>query len=80
LQSIYGGEPSVLADPPDSPDSEDHAQRVLEPSITPHEAETGASFIITRAQKDELRRRGFSDEQIREMKPEEAHRALGLIS
>jgi hypothetical protein len=68
------------ADPPDPTDIEGHAQCVFEPSMTPHEAETGMSFIITRAQKEELRRRGYSEEQIREMKPEDAHRALGLIS
>jgi len=44
------------------------------------EAETSMSFFITKAQKDELRRFGYSEEQIREMKPEDAHRALGLIS
>ena len=44
------------------------------------EAETGMSFFITKTQKAELRRRGYSEEQIREMKPEDAHRALGLIS
>jgi len=38
------------------------------------------SFIITKAQKAELRRRGYTEEQIREMKPADAHRALGLIS
>jgi hypothetical protein len=80
LQSIYGRQPSVLADPPDRPDIGGHAQSVFEPSMTPREAETGMSFIITRAQKDELRRRGYSEEQIREMKPEDAHRALGLVS
>jgi len=67
----------ALADPPDI---QGHAPRVFEPPMTPHEAETGMSFIITRVQKDELRRCGFSEEQIREMKPEDAHRALGLIS
>ena len=49
--------------------------------MTAHkEAETGMSFIITNAQKAELRERGYSEEQIREMKPEDAQRALGLIS
>jgi hypothetical protein len=58
-----------------------HAQRVFEASIAPRkETETGVSFIITKAQKAELRHRGYTEEQIREMKPEEAHRALGLIS
>ena len=76
LQSIYGRQPSVFVDPPDT---ESRAQRG-EPSMTLHEAETGMSFIITKAQKAELRRRGYSEEQIREMKPEDAHRALGLIS
>jgi hypothetical protein len=37
------------------------------------------SFFIIKTQKGELRRRGYSEEQIREMKPEDAHRALGLI-
>jgi len=48
--------------------------------MTAHkEAETGMSFFITKAQKAELRRRGYSEEQIHEMKPEDAHRGLGLI-
>jgi hypothetical protein len=80
LRDIYGQQPSVLVDPPDPPEIEDHAQRTFKAAMTAHKgAETGMSFIITRAQKDELRRRGYSEEQIREMKPEDAHRALGLI-
>jgi hypothetical protein len=82
LQDIYGREPSTLADPADPadpPDLGEHTQRVFDASMTPHEAETGMSFFITKAQKAELRRRGYSEEQIREMKPEDAHRALGLI-
>ena len=79
LQSIYGPQPSVFVDPPDPPDTESRAQGSFKPSMTLHEAETGMSFIITRAQKAELGRRGYSEEQIREMKPEDAHRALGLI-
>jgi hypothetical protein len=34
---------------------------------------------ITRQQKAELRELGYTDDQIRGMKPEEAHRVLGLI-
>ena len=85
LQNIYGREPTTLADSPDPadhaypPDLGEHTQRVFDASMTPHEAETGMSFFITKAQKAELRRRGYSEEQIREMKPEDAHRALGLI-
>jgi hypothetical protein len=88
LQNIYGREPSTLADSPDPadpadpaypPDLGEHPQRVFDASMTPHEAETGMSFFITKAQKAELQRRGYSEEQIREMKPEDAHRALGLI-
>jgi len=80
LQQIYGPQPTALTEPPDPPDIGDHAQRVFEASITPHqEAETGMTFIITKAQKAELRRRGYTEEQIREMKPADAHRALGLI-
>jgi hypothetical protein len=76
LHQIYGRQPGALADPPDPPD----AERVFEASITPDKVETGMSFFITKAQKAELRRLGYSEEQIREMKPEDAHRALGLIS
>ena len=78
LQSIYGTQPSVLADPSEI---EDHTQRTFKAAMTAHkEAEAGMSFIITKTQKAELRQRGYSEEQIREMKPEDAHRALGLIS
>ena len=77
LQNIYGQDPSTLADPPELGE---HTQHVFDASMTPHkEPETGMSFFITKAQKAELRRRGYSEEQIREMKPEDAHRALGLI-
>ena len=78
LRDIYGQQPSVLADPPEI---EDHAQHTFKTAMTAHKgAETGISFFITRAQKDELRRRGYSEEQIREMTPEDGHRILGLIS
>ena len=80
LQKIYGRQPSALPDPPDPPDIGDHTRRTFKTAMTEHEAETGMSFIITKAQKAELRQRGYSEEQIREMKPEDAHRALGLIS
>jgi hypothetical protein len=36
------------------------------------------SFFITQAQKSKLRELGIADEQIRDMKPSEAHRILGL--
>ena len=42
-------------------------------------ANAGVSLMITRRQKADLRGRGYTDEQIRDMKPEEAHRVLGLI-
>jgi len=81
LWDIYGQQPSILADPPDPTDIERHARRTFEAPMTARkEAETGMSFIITKAQKAELRQRGYSEEQIREMKPEDAHRALGLIA
>jgi putative DNA primase/helicase len=37
---------------------------------------TGIPFTITQAQKDALHARGLSDEEIAEMKPEEAHKLL----
>jgi hypothetical protein len=39
----------------------------------------GFSLMITRRQKADLRERGYTDQQIRDMTPHEAHRALGLI-
>jgi len=36
------------------------------------------SFFITKAQKVKLREKGYDDEQIATMKPDEAHRILGL--
>ena len=57
----------------------DRAQRVFEPSTEGRNGE-GVSFFVTQAQKDQLRERGYTDEQIREMKPEDAHRALGIVN
>lgn len=37
------------------------------------------SLMITRRQKADLRERGYTDAQIRDMTPDEAHRVLGLI-
>jgi len=36
------------------------------------------SFFITQAQTAQLREKGYSDEQIAQMKPAEAHRILGF--
>jgi hypothetical protein len=81
LQSIYGLQPSVFDDPSDPPDIRGYVQRSFEPSMeADKDAEAGMSFFITRTQKAELRRLGYTDEQIREMKPGGAHWALGLIS
>lgn len=42
-------------------------------------ANAGVSLMITLQQKADLRKRGYTAEQIRDMKPQEAHRVLGLI-
>jgi hypothetical protein len=39
----------------------------------------GFSLMITRRQKADLRERGYTDDQIRDMTPNEVHRVLGLI-
>jgi hypothetical protein len=36
----------------------------------------GVAFLITRTQRDALKKRGYTDDQIRDMKPEEAQRIL----
>ena len=40
----------------------------------------GISLFITQAQKAKLRQLGIADTEIRDMKPQEAHRILGLAS
>src|SRR5215831_11688134 len=51
LQNIYGRQSGGLADPPDPPPNiAEHRQHAFEPSMTPHEADTGMSFLITKAQ------------------------------
>ena len=40
----------------------------------------GISLLITQAQRSQLRKLGFADEQIRSMKPNEAHQILGIAS
>jgi hypothetical protein len=40
----------------------------------------GVPFLITQAQKSRLRELGIGDDQIRDMKPKEAHRILGIAS
>jgi hypothetical protein len=41
---------------------------------------SGISLFITQAQKAKLRQLGIADAEIRDMKPHEAHRILGLAS
>ena len=40
----------------------------------------GVSLLITQAQRSQLRELGFHEEQIRSMKPTEAHQILGIAS
>jgi hypothetical protein len=40
----------------------------------------GVSLLITQAQRSQLRELGFHEEQIRSMKPIEAHQILGIAS
>jgi hypothetical protein len=60
------------------------AARPPEPPAAPGDATDAdrsgqVSLMITRAQRRDLRNRGYSDEEIRTMTPAEAHRNLGLI-
>jgi hypothetical protein len=43
-------------------------------------AQDGVSLIITREQRGKLRERGFTDKEIRDMTPAQAHQHLGLSS
>lgn len=48
------------------------------PSSRPAAPSSAVSLMITRRQKLDLRGLGFSDNQIRDMTPAEAHAHLGL--
>jgi hypothetical protein len=57
---------------------------VCQPPLQPFAEETAptqasVSLMITWEQNAALRQPGYTDEQIRDMKPEDAHRILGLI-
>jgi len=42
-------------------------------------SQASVSLMITREQKAALRQRGYTDDEIHEMRPEDAHRTLGLL-
>jgi hypothetical protein len=74
LAVIYGQPRVSVVEPTDRAH-----HRVFEASTEGRNSE-GVSFFVTQAQKDQLRERGYTDEQIREMKPEDAHRAIGIVN
>ena len=55
-----------------------HYEAILQRLAARKPSSTAVSFLITHHQKAELRERGFTDDQIHTMTPEEAHRLLGL--
>jgi hypothetical protein len=55
-----------------------HYEAILKRLSVQKPPSSGVSFLITHHQKAELRERGFTDDQIHAMTPEEAHRLLGL--
>jgi cytoskeletal protein CcmA (bactofilin family) len=63
----FDGDCKMPRAPTSSPQSESHETK-----------ETRVSFFITQAQRAELRARGYSDHDIAQMKPADAHRILGL--
>jgi hypothetical protein len=52
----------------------------LTESVRGEQAGANVSLMITQGQKNALRDRGYTDEQIHEMKPEDAHRVLGIVN
>ena len=57
--------------------SESNLEDAVEVPPTPS-PKAQVSFFITRAQKAQLRKKGYSDDQIAQMKPAEAHQILGI--
>ena len=56
----------------------EHYEAIIKRLSVREPLSTGVSFLITHHQKAELRDRGFTDDQIYTMTPEEAHRLLGI--
>jgi hypothetical protein len=54
-------------------------KRRLAPTQTAREPAAQVPFMITQAQKEALRAKGFEDDQIANMKPEKAHQLLGIL-
>jgi hypothetical protein len=58
------------------------SQRTVEertgPAPVSSSSDAHMSFFITRAQRVKLRKKGYSEDQIAQMKPAEAHKMLGL--
>lgn len=71
---------AILAepDPVSSADSPSDSQNTAT-AAPPSDKSARVPFMITNAQKAQLRERGYADDQIAQMKPEDAHRALGVI-
>jgi hypothetical protein len=63
--------------PGDEPDVSSGSK--VDDAATPPSTGAEVSFFITRAQKALLRKMGYSDEQIAQMKPAEAHRILAIL-
>jgi hypothetical protein len=51
-----------------------------EQSAHSERATASVSLMITQEQKSALRERGYDDQRIREMKPEDVHRVLGIVN
>jgi hypothetical protein len=64
------GNPSIQPETP--PTTQQH-----DPDVQPDNV-ARVAFMITNAQKVKLREKGYDDSQIGKMKPEEAHKILGV--
>ena len=62
------------------PASDDPSGQSAHNEAEPGETAASVPFMITKAQRAQLQERGYTAEQIREMKPGDAHRVLGLIN
>ena len=76
IGAVFGKFEVLTRSPPASHDED----QVNGTAVGQPNSVTGVSFLITQAQKLQLRELGIRDEVIRNMKPDEAHRILGLAS
>lgn len=78
VQALKANE-ALLTDEGSERDRERVQQRDRNGTQSQEDRPASVSLMITQEQKSRLREMGYSDDKIRDMRPDEAHRVLGLL-